>query len=702
MGLSRNSTGKNIKEDFKINKKSDNDKIIALAGNPNVGKSTVFNALTGMNQHTGNWPGKTVENAQGFCKYKDKSYLLVDIPGTYSLFSHSPEEEIARNFICFGEAEKMVIVCDATNLERNLNLVLQTLEITKDVIICVNLLDEAKRKGISINLQKLSEKLGVKVIGTVAHKKRSLEKLKSSFESKTEKNVYTVRYPDEIEDAISILEPLLKTKLESILNARWLSVNLLLDDIKFLNKIKEYLGFDITEDQNIKQALIEIKQKLKNSDLKDMIVTSIFKASEDICKEIVNIKTPKNENLDRKLDRIFTSRKSGYPIMLLFLLMIFWITITGANYVSGILSQFFAFLESHIEKLLLFLETPPGIKNFIIEGIYRVPTLVVSVMLPPMAIFFPLFTLLEDSGYLPRIAFNLDKPFKDCRSCGKQALTMCMGFGCNAAGVVGCRIINSKRERILSMLTNSLVPCNGRFPTLIAIISMFFAATAGLLKDILSSVFLTLFIVLSILVTFLATYILSRTILKGEPSSYILEMPPYRKPQIRQVIIRSIFDRTIFVLMRSLTVSIPAGIIIYLLANTQIDNVSLLKICSDFLDPFACVLGLDGVILIAFILGFPANETVIPIMLMGYLGNSALTEIPNLTLMKEILISNGWTVKTALCTTVFLLFHWPCSTTVLTVKKESGSAKYALLSTLLPTLIGIIFCFLINLVFGYL
>lgn len=702
MGLSRNSTGKKVKGDFKINKKSENDKIIALAGNPNVGKSTVFNALTGMNQHTGNWPGKTVENAQGFCKHKDKSYLLVDIPGTYSLFSHSPEEEIARNFICFGGAEKTVIVCDATNLERNLNLVLQTLEITRNVIICVNLLDEAKRKGININLQKLSEKLGVKVIGTIAHKKRSLEKLKANFDSETPKEVYTVRYPKKIEDAISVLEPLIENATSSKFNVRWLCINLLLDDNEILKEIEKYLGFDIKSDKNIEQALDTIKQNLKDLDLKDIIVTSIFKASEDICKDIIDIKHQKKDNLDRKLDYIFTSRKYGYPIMLLLLLIIFWITIIGANYISGILSSLFDFLENQLQKTLLFLGTPLALRDFIIEGIYRVPTLVVSVMLPPMAIFFPLFTLLEDSGYLPRIAFNLDKPFKSCRSCGKNALTMCMGFGCNAAGVVGCRIINSKRERMLSMLTNSLVPCNGRFPTLIALISMFFVVTAGFSKSILSSVFLTLFIVLSIMVTFLSTYILSRTILKGEPSSYILEMPPYRKPQIRQVIVRSIFDRTIFVLMRSITVSIPAGIIIYLLANTQIDNVSVLKICSDFLDPFAIALGLDGVILIAFILGFPANETVIPIMLMGYLGNSTLTKIPNLTTMKEILISNGWTIKTALCTTVFLLFHWPCSTTVLTIKKESGSAKIALLSTLLPTIIGIIFCFLINLVFFYL
>ncbi len=704
MGLTAESTGKNISTELIIRKKNENDKIIAIAGNPNVGKSTVFNALTGMNQHTGNWPGKTVTNAQGYCSYKENSYVLVDIPGTYSLFAHSAEEEVARNFICFGESQKTVIICDATCLERNLNLVLQTLEVTENVVVCVNLLDEAKRKGIKIDLKKLSEKLGVTVIGTVAHKKRSLESLMANFE-KTENNnsVYSVQYPQTVENAINILEAKIQNKPIKNLNPRWLSINLLLNDSSLLKEINNFLKVNITEDEEIKQKLKEAQELLEKDGitkdkLKDLIVSSIVKSSEDICKDIVNIKNQSKQNLDRKLDRIFTSRKFGYPVMILLLLLVFWITVTGANYVSEGLSAVFTFLENQLKNLLLYLNASQKVINIIIDGVYRVPALVVSVMLPPMAIFFPLFTLLEDAGYLPRIAFNLDKPFKVCHSCGKQALTMCMGFGCNAAGVVGCRIIDSKRERILAMLTNSLVPCNGRFPTIIALISMFFVTVVGVAGEFFSAAFLTFFILLSVVMTFIATHILSQTFLKGEPSSYILEMPPYRKPQIRQVLVRSVFDRTLFVLGRSLTVAIPAGIIIYAMANIQIDGETVFKICSDFLEPVGRLIGLDGVILIAFILGFPANEIVVPIILMGYLGGGALAELPSFTAMRDILISNGWTIKTALCTIIFSLFHWPCSTTVLTIKKESGSLKWTYVSVLLPTVIGAAICFVINLI----
>lgn len=704
MGLTSESTGKKVSTELKITKKSENDKIIAVAGNPNVGKSTVFNALTGMNQHTGNWPGKTVSNAQGYCNYKDNSYVLVDIPGTYSLFAHSAEEEIARDFICFGSAEKTVIVCDATCLERNLNLVLQTLEVTKNVIVCVNLLDEAKRKGIEINLNKLSKELGVTVIGTVAHKKKSLVSLLEALEKERHEKVFSVRYPEIIEEAIDIVEPSVNKITNLKLNPRWLSINLLINDTLFLERISKFLNVDILENSQITEQLklanqLLEKNNISNENLKDIIVSSIITASENICKDVVKIKKSKNFNRDRKLDRVFTSRKYGYPIMILLLLFVFWLTVTGANYVSNGLSFAFGFLENQLKSFLSILNTPQIIINIIIDGVYRVPALVVSVMLPPMAIFFPLFTLLEDSGYLPRIAFNLDKPFKTCKSCGKQALTMCMGFGCNAAGVVGCRIIDSKRERILAMLTNSLVPCNGRFPTIIALISMFFVSLNSFTGEFVSAVFLTFFIILSVVVTFAATSFLSHTFLKGETSSYTLEMPPYRKPQIKQVLVRSVFDRTLFVLGRSLTVAIPAGIIIYTMANITVGDHTIFKMCSDFLNPFAQIIGLDGVILIAFILGFPANETVVPIILMGYLGNSAISEIPSLAVMKDILISNGWSFKTALCVIIFSLFHWPCSTTVLTIKKESGSIKWTILSVLLPTVIGVILCFVINLLF---
>ncbi|MBE6809064.1 MAG: ferrous iron transport protein B [Ruminococcaceae bacterium] len=707
MGLTFNSTGNNAsKTELIINKKSDKDKIIAVAGNPNVGKSTLFNALTGMHQHTGNWPGKTVTNAQGYCKTKSFSYVLVDIPGTYSLLAHSPEEEVARNFICFGKPDAIVVVCDATCLERNLNLVLQTLEISKKVIVCVNLLDEAKRKGIEIDLEALSKKLGVPVVGTVARNKKSLNSLLKSLDNidNSERNVYSVRYPDIIEQAINIIEPVIKKKANNKLNSRWLSLQLLEPDASLLFEIEKYLGADFLSDKEITKATQNAKDFLykegvRAGRIKDMITSATVISAENISKGIIKARSNGYNKTDRKIDKILTSRLFGYPVMILLLALVFWITITGANYISECLSALFGTVENYLRSFLTTLDTPIWIKSLIVDGIYRVPAWVISVMLPPMAIFFPLFTLLEDAGYLPRVAFNLDKPFKRCRSCGKQALTMCMGFGCNAAGVVGCRIIDSPRERMLGIITNSLVPCNGRFPAIISIISMFFITLGAKFSDIISALILTAVILLGVFMTFASTKLLSHTVLKGMPSSYTLEMPPYRRPQLGQVLVRSIFDRTLFVLGRSVTVAIPAGIIIWLMANITVSDKTLLAYGAEILDPIAKPLGLDGVILIAFILGFPANEIVVPIILMAYLQNGSLTELSSLSAMKEVLVANGWNTLTAVNTVIFFLFHWPCSTTVLTVKKETGSTKWALFSAAFPTAIGVMLCLITTLIY---
>ncbi len=703
MGLTKQSVGMGaVDSGLEIKKQTPDDKIIAIAGNPNVGKSTLFNNLTGMNQHTGNWPGKTVTNAQGYCKTREHSYVLVDIPGTYSLMAHSTEEEVARNFICFGGSDGIVVVCDATCLERNLNLVLQTMEISDRVLVCVNLMDEAARKNITIDLKGLSEKLGVPVAGTIARKKQSLDQLMKQLDDLVEgtqaASPYQVEYSPIIEQAIAMAEPAVKGRVEGKVNSRWLTLKLLDSDPSLMKELREYLDEDILEVPEISLALSQAREHLAkygitNEILKDRIVAALVASAEKICRDTVQFhKTGYNEG-DRKLDKILTSRFTGYPVMIGMLAVVFWLTITGANYPSQMLADALFRLQDQLTKAFMAVGAPPWLHGLLILGVYRVLAWVVSVMLPPMAIFFPLFTLLEDSGYLPRIAYNLDKPFKSCHACGKQALTMCMGFGCNAAGIVGCRIIDSPRERLIAMITNNFVPCNGRFPTLIAIISMFFVGVSGGAFDsMLSALLLTLFIVLGVCMTFAVSKVLSMTVLKGIPSSFTLELPPYRRPQIGKVIVRSIFDRTLFVLGRAIAVAAPAGLLIWIMANVQLDGITLLAHFSGFLDPFARLLGMDGVILMAFILGLPANEIVIPIIIMAYMAQGSLLEFDSLAQLRDLLVNNGWTWITAVSTMLFSLMHWPCTTTLLTIRKESGSLKWTVMSFLVPTVCAVVLC----------
>ena len=582
-----------------------------------------------------------------------------------------------------------------------MNLVLQTLELTGRVVVCVNLMDEAKRKGISIDLPQLSRRLGVPVVGTVGRKKKTLNALLDALDEVAERRERPPRmvfYPKRMEEAISALEPLLRPLCGEKLPVRWLALKLLEGDEALLREASDFLGEDLLAREDLASAAREQREELDRwgfggERIRDFMVSALVSAAERLCRGVVTREREGYDGLDRKLDRLLTSRGTGYPIMIALLGLVFWLTIVGANYPSAWLTEGLFWVQDRLTDLFTALEAPDWLHGALVLGVYRTLAWVVGVMLPPMAIFFPLFTLLEDGGYLPRIAYNLDKPFKACKACGKQALTMAMGFGCNAAGVVGCRIIDSPRERLLAVLTNSFVPCNGRFPTLIAILTMFFVGTAGGLgASVRSALLLTGVILLGVGLTFIATRLLSATVLKGMPSSFTLELPPYRKPQVGKVIVRSIFDRTLFVLGRAAAVATPAGLLIWVMANVTVGDATLLAHCAGALDPFARLLGLDGVILMAFILGFPANEIVIPIILMAYLAQGSLLELGSLESMRQLFLANGWTTLTAVNVMLFSLLHWPCSTTLLTIHKETGSWKWTALAAALPTAFGVVLC----------
>lgn len=607
---------------------------VALAGNPNVGKSTVFNALTGSRQHTGNWSGKTVACAEG--RLRGGGLTLTDLPGTYSLRAHSEEERAAREFLVSGQACAVVLVADAGCLERSLILALQVLEVQKNAILCLNLMDEAAKKGIAIDVDALERELGIPVIPCAARQGKGLHELEAAIRraaaGENETHPTAIRYPA--------------------------------------------MDEDLTEEQRDDIATAAAALRAEE------IALTCVRQPECACAR------------DDRADDVILSRRFGVPLMLLLLAGVFYITLFGANVPSEWLSTHLLALGTPFAGALAKLGLPPFFVSMLTDGLWRVLATVVSVMLPPMAIFFPLFTLLEDAGYLPRVAFQLDHAFQCARASGKQSLTMCMGFGCNACGVTGCRIIDSPRERLIAILTNSFAPCNGRFPLLIFLCSVFFAGSAAG-----GALLLTGVIAASVGLTLLVSRILSATVLRGEAVSFALELPPYRMPQIGRVIVRSVRDRTLFVLARAAAVAAPAGVLIWILANVQIGNTAILSHITAFLDPAARVFGIDGVILLAFILGFPANELVMPLIVMGYLSSGTIASGVDFASFRALLLANGWTVQTALCTLVLTVAHAPCSTTCLTILRETRSAKWTLAAVLIPAGIGLALCILIHCMF---
>ncbi len=673
---------------------------IALAGNPNVGKSTVFNALTGLKQHTGNWTGKTVDLAKGKVERNDVVYNFIDIPGTYSLKPHSKEEMVAGDFICFGDAEVVAVVCDATNLERNLYLTLQILETGIDTVVCINLLDEAKKKGVTVNTALLEKELGVSVVGMTARSGEGVEELLDELSQSTRNKASKIKYNDNIESAIEYIQPVLKKYKINKPNQRWLSLRLLEDAPSVKNYIVESNELSDTQKKEIFKSAQKgrafLKDKCELDELPEIIALTLYETASRIS-NAVTLKSVKEHNLS-KAEKIFTKSFSAYSVMFIMLSIILYITIAGANYPSQWLSSFFSWCELKLLNGADFINMPEFLKGMLITGGFRVLGWVVSVMLPPMAIFFPCFTLLEDLGVLPRIAYVLDNNFRKANTCGKQALTTCMGYGCNCVGISGARIIDSKRERLVAILTNSLTICNGRFPAIITLISVFLVSGSGLIGGIYSAVILALIIVLSLALTLFLSNILSKTLLRGENSHYILELPPYRKPQISKVIVNSVLNRTLLVLFRAVAVAFPAGVIIWLLANISVGEMNILNYVTALFQPLGGFIGMDGETLSAFFLGIPANEIVLPITLMSYLGAGEMVSIENTTVIGEILRNNGWTSLTAICYITFSVVHFPCATALLTIYKETKSVKWSLLAFVIPTILGVVLCGLINIV----
>ena len=655
------------------------NQLIALAGNPNVGKSTVFNALTGLKQHTGNWPGKTVALCEGRWQDGEAACALVDLPGAYSLRPRSAEEAVTRDFLLSGQAGGVIVVCDATSLERGLYFALLIAEATPNVTVCLNLMDEARRRGLSVRPGRLESALKLPVCPVSARQKRGLSDLMRRSMACARPRL-RIPYDPDIEAAVARLIPLLEERLPAHADPRFVALRLLEADEGALSAmgLSGLCGDD---------TLTACREGLGGPEaIARRLTETLHARARELARDCCEEPRP----LRDRADRLLTGRALGVPVMLALLALVFWITVSLANYPSQALSRLLGWMGAGLDRLLA--PAPQWLSSLLVEGVWQVLSWVIAVMLPPMAMFFPLFTLLEDSGYLPRVAFNMDRCFQGCRACGKQCLTMMMGLGCNAVGCTGCRIIDSPRERLIALLTNCLTPCNGRFPLLIALCGAFFAGGSGPL----TALCLTALVLLSVGMTLAMSRALSGTLLRGQASAFTLELPPYRPPRVGQVLVRSLLDRTLKVLGRAVIAAAPAGALIWVLAHVcPGGGASLLNRLTGALEPVGRALGMDGVMLAAFLLGTPASEIVLPIALMCYTGAGTLVEVPALSTLPTLLCAQGWTPRFALRVMVFTLAHWPCATTLLTIARETRSLRWTLLAALLPTILGAGLCLLL-------
>ncbi len=703
------------------------DYVVALAGNPNTGKSTVFNALTGLRQHTGNWPGKTVTRAEGAFSTGEKKFKLVDLPGTYSLLSASPDEEAARDFILFGRPDVTVVVVDSTCLERNLNLVLQVLEITDRAVVCLNLMDEARRRGFDVDARRLARDLGVPVVATAARYGEGLPELMQAILEVASGQVAAKPHrvggrSPVLERAVARLTEAVRRLHPTLPNAQWVALRLLDGDEKLARAFADgELGAldggteppapSSTTVASGAEAVLRLASTLRwqvGPDFHQALMETIYTEAARLADRAVTRSGEKRRfDFDRTLDRLVTSRRWGIPIMLALLTGVFWATIAGANVPSGMLAELLVdTLHPMLKSGAAAIGLPWWLDGLLIDGMYLATAWVISVMLPPMAIFFPLFTLLEDFGYLPRVAFNLDSAFRRAGAHGKQALTMSMGWGCNAAGVVAARIIESPRERLIAIITNNFALCNGRWPTQILVATIFLGGLAPAhLAGFVSALAVVSVAVLGVLLTFATSWLLSRTVLRGEVSTFSLELPPYRPPRVLRTLYTSLLDRTIYVLWRAIVFALPAGAVIWLISNIPWGEASLASQLVVWLEPFGLLLGLSGVILLAYVVAIPANEIVVPTILMLTVlvtgaagvgqGAGVMFELDSTRDTAAVLAAGGWTLMTGVCLMLFSLVHNPCSTTIYTIWKETRSAKWTAVAALMPLVMGFVLCFFV-------